>query len=440
MGKGRTWRQRRRSKWLLQKKGGNGKETFLCQAEYVHLRKWMKAEGNFKSPHLIPYIFPETGRGLMTLKQLKPGDHILSVSDKLIITSDTVLASDIGHWIKKCEPPLSAHQALAVFLLSERTKGRHSFWYPYLRLLPDTFDTPAFWSAHILNNLPPAALAYARTSLENVRAAHVHVCTWCNLVCPHLAPQLVSEKNFFWAWYAVNSRCVYMEVPSSAFIQERNKNYALVPFLDLLNHSSDAKVSAGFNSATKSFEIVTCSGSRKYEQVFIKYGCHNNMELLIEYGFTIPQNPSNVYEFSLDDILIIAKNLNVTHLVQKEKIFLSNQFETGLNCIDDDVFFSWKLLAVIHILSLSWPKLQNWKSSVSTVSLPCLRGESKHLAMHLVQLTIENLQQHQSQNGKESTISCDKNHFSFHKKLCMNLWRDDFTILRKAQQILTQMT
>ena len=143
----------------------------------------------------------------------------------------------------RSDPPLSAHQALAIFLLSERAKGPNSFWFPYLRLLPVNFDTPAFWSPTILNQLPPSALACAHTNLHTLHNAYAHVHTWCKSVCPHLAPLLSSPDDFFWAWYAVNSRCVYMEVPHSPFIQDVQKNYALVPFLDLLNHSPETQAS-----------------------------------------------------------------------------------------------------------------------------------------------------------------------------------------------------
>lgn len=143
----------------------------------------------------------------------------------------------------RCEPQLSAHQVLAIFLLNERAKGPHSFWYPYLHLLPDKFDTPVFWSPAILNCLPHPALACAQASLHSLHTAYTHVYTWCKSVCPHLAPLLSSQEDFFWAWYAVNSRCVYMEVPHSSFIQDVQKNYALVPFLDLLNHSPQTQAS-----------------------------------------------------------------------------------------------------------------------------------------------------------------------------------------------------
>lgn len=428
MGKGRTWRKRVR-------RNQRTKESLSCQTKYISLRKWMKAEGNFKCPKLIPYIFSETGRGLMTLKPLKPGDLLLSVSDKLIITSATVLSSDIGHWIKKCEPPLSAHQVLAIFLLNERAKGPQSFWYPYLRLLPDKFDTPVFWSPAILNRLPHPALACAQANLHSLHTAYTHVYTWCKSVCPHLAPLLSSQEDFFWAWYAVNSRCVYMEVPHSSFIQDVQKNYALVPFLDLLNHSPQTQVSAKFNKVKKSFELVTENSFPRYGQVFIKYGCHSNTELVVEYGFTIPQNPYNVYEFLLDDILTVAKKLNVTCLEQKEKILCSNQFDTGLTCVDDEIFFSWKLLAVVHILLLPWPQIQNWKSSISTVSLSCVCREKNLLAMTLIQFAIEKLQRQQSQTDQSI---CD-NHSALHYELCMTLWQDNFTILEKAQEILTPL-
>ena len=62
----------------------------------------------------------------------------------------------------------------------------------------------------------------------------------------HQYPELfdvMNYNNYVWAWSAVNTRCVYMKQPASEYIsQEEENHYALAPYLDLLNHSSDAQV------------------------------------------------------------------------------------------------------------------------------------------------------------------------------------------------------
>ena len=63
-------------------------------------------------------------------------------------------------------------------------------------------------------------------------------------------------------------------------------------------------MSAGFNKSTQCYEIKTFDRYRKHDQVFISYGQHDNHKLFIEYGFCIPDNDNDVYEFSYGEIEI----------------------------------------------------------------------------------------------------------------------------------------
>ena len=55
------------------------------------------------------FIYVDTGRGLMALKYFKPGDVIISLPEKLLITSGSILNSSVGQvmcrFVKKCGGP-----------------------------------------------------------------------------------------------------------------------------------------------------------------------------------------------------------------------------------------------------------------------------------------------------------------------------------------------
>ena len=66
------------------------------------------------------------------------------------------------------------------------------------------------------------------------------------------------------------------------------------------------QIEAGFNKSTKCYEIRTHDSYRKYEQVFISYGPHDNQHLLLEYGFTVDNNPYDAYHLDYGTFQLIA--------------------------------------------------------------------------------------------------------------------------------------
>lgn len=40
---------------------------------------------------------------------------------------------------------VAPHALLCFFLCKEQLKGENSFWWPYLKVLPETFDTPLYF-------------------------------------------------------------------------------------------------------------------------------------------------------------------------------------------------------------------------------------------------------------------------------------------------------
>ena len=57
--------------------------------------------------------------------------------------------------------------------------------------------------------------------------------------------QALTFEKFVWAWYVINTRSVYYKRQTCQFLSPDEEDHlALAPFLDLLNHSASANVSA----------------------------------------------------------------------------------------------------------------------------------------------------------------------------------------------------
>ena len=136
----------------------------------------------------------------------------------------------------------------------------------------------------------------------------------------------IELDQFSWGWFTVNTRAVYFDnksrnegnyFPNGCDLEE-NENLALAPFLDMFNHSSQADVNVGPNlimddsnvaangtaeswnifeadksNKGKTYQIITNTEYKKYEQVFINYGPHGNIRLFMDYGFIEANNPND---------------------------------------------------------------------------------------------------------------------------------------------------
>ncbi|XP_061177066.1 SET domain-containing protein 4-like isoform X2 [Saccostrea echinata] len=345
---GRTKRTRRKKR--------TNKPVIDFSEEIVGLSKWMKKESKthgFKWRSILyPANFLDTGRGMMTRETLHPGDTIVSIPQHLLITVETVLSSSIGELVKRQKLKLSSQQLLSLFLLSERNKGDNSYWHPYIATLPMTHTTIGYFSARELTLFPQKLRKAAESRISDIKQAYFEVKDF------HSGETILYE-DFLWAWFCVNSRSVFYRLARSEFVREDGNNLALAPYLDLLNHSVEAQVDAGFNEKTGCYEIITHNSYRKCSQVFISYGSHDNSHLLVEYGFTLPDNPNDALAVDYDVLMDAAKSLDVSYTERKQDIIQTNNLHRKLACTVEGL--SWNLLMITRILAMDWTELQNWK-------------------------------------------------------------------------------
>ncbi|XP_060083947.1 SET domain-containing protein 4-like [Ylistrum balloti] len=374
------------------------------EQEYITLCQWMKRSNFFqRRPFLRPAILSSTGRGLMTCHPITPGSIIVSIPHKLLITPQTVLTS-LRHHITKWDKQLSSQQAMSVFLLVERQKQESSFWFPYISVLPKRYTTPAFFSEAELNLLSKTVRSRASTEISKVYTAFKLVTDFVRSCWPEIVP-LVTLADFLWAWYSINTRSVYFKQElCDEFLADGNF-IALAPFLDLLNHSFNAKINASFNEKNNCYEIQTEDTYRKYDQVFISYGNHDNTHLLVEYGFVLHNNPNDVVEFSFDSLLDIALKMEHEHLKEKKSILQAGDFDKKLCCCSDGL--SWNLQVALRVLCMDWIELKNWKA-VMQGGIISDRNEVSTKAMATTLI-------------KTSLNTCQDNLKKFQGELCDNM-------------------
>ncbi|XP_025933379.1 SET domain-containing protein 4 isoform X5 [Apteryx rowi] len=357
--RGRTGRKRRR-KHLQSFMNGVDCSHKL---EYIKLKKWLKDRG-FEDNDIRPAEFWDTGRGLMTTKALQAGELVISLPEKCLLTTGTVLSSCLGEYITKWKPPVSPLIALCTFLIAEKHAGEQSLWKPYLDVLPKTYTCPVCLEEDVVSLLPEPLRKKAQEQRTMVHELYVSSKAFFSSLQPLFAENTETIFNYSaleWAWCTVNTRTVYMKHSQRECFSLEPDVYALAPYLDLLNHSPNVQVKAAFNEQIRSYEIRTDSQCKKYEEVFICYGPHDNQRLLLEYGFVAVDNPhSSVYVSSgwicrLKDTLLRYFSPLDNQKNAKLSILKNHDFLENLTFGWDGP--SWRLLTALKLLNLGEDEL-----------------------------------------------------------------------------------
>ena len=318
---GRTLRIRKR------KCHNSGENDLSTDEKLIELLKWMRRNGYEHSPRLKPHSFSETGRGLMSLSDLKVGSDLIRVPLNLVITRRNCR---LDH------PSLSTQEALSLFLIEETRKNEKSFWSPYLKSLPAEFSTPAYCAQSEIALLPE----HVKVACDKVNSVFRDSFRKVKTLFPDDLE--LSLTAYRWSWFAVNTRAVFCR-----------GDLALVPFLDFLNHSPDSRVDAFVDeTGAGSYKIKTLYPVKKYRQAFICYGPHDNLKLLTEYGFVAPGNPHDAVKLTLDRVLPPRGDPKTAEVIREMG------FHEGL-CITEQGL-SWNLLGclrIIHLKSLNQTKL-----------------------------------------------------------------------------------
>ncbi|XP_076954133.1 protein SET DOMAIN GROUP 40-like [Bidens hawaiensis] len=248
--------------------------------------------------------FPNAGgRGLCAVGDLQKGELILKVPKSALMTSQTLMLNDHKLSISVSKFPFSSTQILTVALLNEVSKGKRSWWYPYLTQFPSNYDILASFDQFEIQALQlDDAIWAAQRALEKTKSE------WesATAVMEELMfkPHYMSFKAWIWASASISSRTMHIPWDSAG---------CFCPVGDLFNYaaSDDEQVFSKdlpeADVATKSprltdgvfeeeFDAYCFYARRSYkkgEQVLLSYGTYTNLELLEHYGFILDNNPND---------------------------------------------------------------------------------------------------------------------------------------------------
>lgn len=312
---------------------------------------WCKENGasysdvlNFKQmgPHNIGVLAQESKASI-------DEDHIKLPLNLAVTLKDAIAAFD-GQNEKRfydiSRSTSNINAVLKLFLARERSSSflQNSFYKPYISLLPGLVEinTPYTWT-------PEDKACLKGTNLGNSMKSSMQLLVeeWWQLI--NLLPEDMAKPtehyvnmkfyyefkfyedkdiydflhktdidnwtsfaNYLWASTILKSRSfpAYLIKDANQTADHLHDEAMLLPLIDLLNHSSQAKVEWAVKE--KNEQLCFCFNSNSIEvgqEVFNNYGMKGNEELLLAYGFCIENNPADSAALSLMVPLEMLPNL-----------------------------------------------------------------------------------------------------------------------------------
>eukprot|EP00039_Didymoeca_costata_P029448 m.24706 g.24706 ORF g.24706 m.24706 type:complete len:443 (-) comp7633_c0_seq1:913-2241(-) len=206
--------------------------------------EWIKSQGG-EIPDYLSIKDGKYGRGIFTEKAVKFGDRLYALPEAVWFSEHNVASKKSKFYPitkdKRYKNLMEHHNMkLAVALEAERNNP-NSFWKPYIDTLPTEFEgQPLFWEDD------KVLLMQSRNVIQQIANSKSWLTTQYTQIMQKLIkdyPELFSaEANTFEmfkrAYYLVLSRVFDVGDPTDA----NDHMFALLPFVDLVNHPSEKKV------------------------------------------------------------------------------------------------------------------------------------------------------------------------------------------------------
>lgn len=240
------------------------------------MEQWLVENGSYISDKIQISTLPNRGNSVVCTSAIGRGQTLVSIKKRLLLNKRTLPSS--------CST-LSVHQGLALYITLNRTNPE-SEWAPFLKELPTDFaDVPLTAyienNSHLTNNWPPEIASHVTSQASKFDADY----TACLTIHSSL-----KKSEFLKSWLAVNSRCLYM--PG---VEE---NTTMAPYIDFFNHCVGEQDSVDVSYTAADMVVRAKRDYSPGEELLLRYGPHDNVFLLCEYGFTLENNPWDYIDVS----------------------------------------------------------------------------------------------------------------------------------------------
>ncbi|KAH7693647.1 SET domain containing protein, partial [Aphelenchoides avenae] len=274
---------------------------------------WVRDEEVLMDLAELRYCGPGVGFGVFAKSNIRWNEIAIRVPKKLMITAG--LIADMAEYAEILKVHrLDPFEVLVLFFCLERVKGAESSWSAYLDVLPATFSTAIATCPDLpLEQLPLTFRQQFIKQREEFDAILAKV----------TSVKHVSRETVDWAWHVVNTRCIFVDNAPHPLVDSSKSgdNLAVIPVMDMLNHSPEAQCVAYFDKHSQKYCVAAQNRSvQAGDQLFVCYGPHDNIRLWVEYGFRLEDNVFNRVNISIDLFIALARKVNMAVDSEREDV------------------------------------------------------------------------------------------------------------------------
>lgn len=211
---------------------------------------------------------------------------MLLVPKEQIITLEMAEESPIGAKMMyhnlKARLLSPKHGFLSTYILQERLKGEESYYFPFIDILPKTFENfPIFFTPEEKEWLKGSPfLDQVEEKIDDIKADYDLICD----KVPEYSQFTIIE--FSEIRMMVSSRIFGMNILGK-------KTDGFVPMADMLNHKRPKQTSWTYSDEKSGFVIEALKDIPRNEQVYDSYGKKCNSRFFLNYGFIVENNDGN---------------------------------------------------------------------------------------------------------------------------------------------------
>ncbi|KAB8239371.1 SET domain protein [Aspergillus alliaceus] len=289
------------------------------------------------------------------------------------------------------------------FLIGQYLRGKESFWYPYIRALPQpgALTTPLYYEGDDLAWLEGTSLSPAREQKAKLLKEKYHNAHTDLRKSGFEGAEKYTWDLYLWASTVFVSRAFSAKVLSDVIpdtqLPEEDVS-VLLPFIDILNHRPLAKVE--WRAGKDNVVFLVLEDVAAGQEVSNNYGPRNNEQLMMNYGFCLPDNPCDYRIVSLrappGSPLQMAKSQQLQMFPGLAKgtddhYYVFNVFYPLLapHTPMEHSIFSPALFNAVSILAANNRELETLEITEQDIRIPDVYGNSRTIIAALSQIIIE---------------------------------------------------